>query len=259
MADYTFLDLIPAFAEQEHGEGWNHIFGDPLLNPAGTVTATHVVFTGVLVVLITVLALIARRKYSNRDEALVPVGKFSVTGFFEVLFDAVMGMMSDLMGEKAAKKFFPLIASLAVYIYLGNLMGLVVGFAPPTSNLNTGLACAIVVFLVYNVSGFMEQGMGYIKHFMGPILLLAPLIFIIELVGHAFRPVSLSVRLTGNMTGDHMVLGVFGDLASGMFSIPILIPVPFLFLGLLVCTIQALVFCLLSSIYIALAIEHEDH
>ncbi len=262
MADFTFIDFFPAFAEREYIEGeqgWNDIFGNPLLDPAGSVGITHVVFTGVLVVLLGVLALIARRKYRDKETALVPDGKLTVAGFFEAIFDAIINMMSEMMGEKEAKKYFPLIAALGCFIFFGNVMGLVPGLYHPTSNLNTGLACAIVVFLVYNAGGFMDQGIGYIKHFMGPVLYLAPLIFIIELVSHAFRPISLSVRLTGNMTGDHLVLAIFGDIAADIMTVPFLLPVPFLFLGLLVCIIQSLIFCLLASVYIGLAVAHDDH
>ncbi|MBA2664574.1 MAG: F0F1 ATP synthase subunit A [Bradymonadaceae bacterium] len=260
MADYTFVDLVPAIAEREHGIGWNEVlfFGNPLLNASGKVTITHLIMTGLLVVVIVLLTLIARRKYRTREEALIPGGSFSVTNFFEIIFEAILKMMSDMMGEKAAKRYFPLIASLAVFIFFGNLMGLVPGLAPPTANLNTGLACGLVVFVVYNVGGFWESGFAYIKHFFGPVLFVAPLIFAIELVGHAFRPISLSIRLGGNMTGDHMVIGVFGDLAAAIAGMPFLLPVPFLFLGLLVSTIQALVFSLLSTIYIALAVHHEE-
>lgn len=262
MADYTFIDLFPTIANREYEEGvqgWNDVFGNPIIDAAGSVGITHVVFTGVLVVALTVLALIARRKYRTPETALVPDGKLTVASFFEVLFDAVLNMMSDIMGEKAAKKYFPLIATLAVFILLGNLMGLVVGLYPPTSNLNTGLACAIVVFVVYNIGGFMEQGLGYAKHFLGPVIYLAPLMLIIELLSHAFRPISLSARLTGNMSGDHMVIAVFGDIAEGIIQVPFLLPIPFLFLGFLVSIIQAVVFALLSTIYIALAIHHEEH
>ena len=261
MADYTFIDLFPELSKANHDGSFNAVFGDPLLNPGGIVTITHLVMTGVALVIIVVLALLARRKYSNREEAIVPERKLSVRNFFEVIFDAVLSMMTDMMGREHARRFFPLIAALAVFIFVNNLMGLVPGLAPPTQNLNTNLAMSVVVFLFYNVVGIKENGLAYLKHFLGPLLLLAPLMLVIELIGHAFRPVSLAVRLTGNMTGDHMVLGVFGDLAGGIFAgLPILLPVPFLFLGLLVSVIQTLVFCLLSTIYIALAVEHsEDH
>lgn len=262
MASYTFLDLFPSIANREYEEGakgWNDIFGNPLFDPLGSVTITHVVFTGVLVVVLTILALIARRKYKTPESALIPDAKLTVAAFFEVLFEAVLGLMADMMGEKAAKKYFPLIASLAVFIYFGNLMGLVVGLYPPTSNLNTGLACGLVVFLVYNIGGLIENGpINYLKHFLGPVAWLAPVMLVIELLSHAFRPISLAARLGGNMSGDHMVLEIFANVAIDFVGIPILLPIPFLFLGLLICTLQALVFSLLSTIYIALAISH-DH
>ncbi len=257
MASYTFLDFIPAYQEKQ-AEGWNDTFGDPLLNPGDPVGITHVIFTFFLMGLLVVLGLMVWRKLSDRESALVPDGKLTVTSFFEVIFDAVFNMMEEMMGEKAAKRYFPLIAALAVFVFFGNVIGLVPGLYHPTSNLNTGLACAIVVFLVYNAAGFMDQGLGYIKHFMGPVVLLAPLIFVIEVVSHAFRPISLSVRLTGNMTGDGLMLEIFGDMAAGIINVPFLLPIPFLFLGLLVCIIQALIFSLLATVYISLSLHH-DH
>lgn len=262
MADYTFANFIPRFAEQEH-QGWHELWGvnlgHPVLNPAGHITMTHVVFGFVSAAIVIVLAAIARRKYSNRDDALVPEGKLSIRNFFEVIFDAVYNMMSDMMGEKHAKRYFPIIATLAAFILISNLMGLVPGLIPPTQNLNTNIGPAVIVFLVYNAAGLRENGFGHIKHMMGPVLLLAPLIFMIEVVGHIARPVSLGIRLTGNMTGDHMVLGVFGGLAEALMGLPLLFPIPILFLGLLVSIIQTVVFCLLSAVYIALSVAHEEH
>ncbi len=256
MASYTFLDFFPAYTEQSE-EGWNHIFGDPLLDSTASVGITHVIFTGVLLVVLAAIAWIARQKYKDRDTALVPDGQLTWSSFFEVTFEAILGMMSEMMGEKAAKRYFPLIGALAVFIFFGNVIGLIPGLYHPTSSLNTSLACAIVVFLVYNAAGFVEHGIGYLKEFLGPLALLAPLMLVIELVSHAFRPISLSVRLTGNMTGDGMMLEIFGDLAVDIMNIPFLLPIPFLFLGLLVSIIQALIFSVLASVYISLALE--DH
>jgi F-type H+-transporting ATPase subunit a len=239
--------------------GWNDLFGDPLLNPTASVGVTHVVFTFVLVGIIGVMAMIAWKRLKDPEKALVPDGRLTITSFMELICDAVLNMMTDLLGAKAARRYFPLIGALAVFIFIGNVMGLVVGLYPPTSNLNTSFACALVVFVVYNVGGFKEMGVGYIKHFFGPVALLAPLFLAIELVSHAFRPVSLSVRLAGNMTGDHIMLEIFGDIAADIINVPFLLPVPFLFMGLLVSIIQAVVFCMLSTIYIALAVHHDDH
>lgn len=256
MAEYTLIDLVAPDLAEGH---YNEVFGNPLLNAGGHVGIQHIIMASVAVVVIVLLALVARRKYANKEEAMIPDGKFTVRNFFEVIFDATLDLMTEMMGRDNAKRYFPLIAALAVFILISNLMGLIPGLAPPTDNLNTNLACSVVVFVTYNVAGLKEHGLGYLKHFLGPIWFIAPLMLVIELIGHAFRPISLAVRLTGNMTGDHMVLGVFGDLAAGLVDVPFLLPVPFLFLGLLVSLIQTLVFCLLSSIYISLAVSHEGH
>lgn len=254
MADYTFIDL---FAPDVAHSNYNTVFGNPLLKPTGHVAVDHIIMGVVSLVIIVVLALIARRGYATRESAMIPEGKFSVRNFFELIFDAVMGMMTDMMGKENARRYFPLIAALAVFILISNLMGIIPGLAPPTSSLNTTLACSAVVFITYNIAGIRAHGAAYLKHFLGPVWFIAPLMLVIELVGHSFRPVSLAVRLGGNMTGDHMVVGVFGDLASMLFGVPLLIPVPFLFLGLMVSVIQTLVFCLLSTIYISLAVSHD--
>ncbi|MEZ4461409.1 MAG: F0F1 ATP synthase subunit A [bacterium] len=258
MADYTFLDLIPHWADKE-AEVAHHL-GHPLLNPAGHVTISHIIFSSLVVLLSVGIGFAVRGKFTNRETAIVPEGGISLRNMVELILGSLFTMMADMMGTKKAKQFFPLIATLAFWILLSNLMGLVPGFAPPTSNLNTNIAPAIVVFLVYNIAGIVEHGpVAYLKHFLGPVLFIAPLMLVIELIGHAFRPLSLGIRLTGNMTGDHMVLGAFGDLATSMTGFPILLPLPFLALGLMVCVIQTLVFCLLSTVYIALAVEHAEH
>ena len=262
MANYSYLDLFHGFAEKEHGAGWGEMLwnSQPLFNPSGAVTMTHVVFSGFVFVLLGVLAFVASRKYKDRESRLTPEGSFSIRNMFEALFDALYGMMTSMMKEDQAKKYFPLIATLAVYILFSNLLGLIPGFLPPTQSLNTNVAMALVVFSFYNFVGLREQGVvNYIKHFGGPIWWIAPLIFVIELIGHAFRPLTLSLRLAGNMTGDHAVLGGFAEIATGLFGgMPLVFPIPFLFLGLLVSVVQTVVFCMLTSVYIALAVEHHD-
>jgi F-type H+-transporting ATPase subunit a len=153
------------------------------------------------------------------------------------------------MGPKA-KRFIPLIGTLFLFILLSNLIGLVPGFASPTTNLNTNAACAVIVFSATHYYGIKENGLVYLKHFMGPIWWLAILMVPLELVGHLVRPVSLSLRLFGNMNGDHMVLQIFSDL------VPFGVPVVFIVLGMFVSFIQALVFTLLSILYISGAVEH---
>ncbi len=262
MADYTLLDLVPQFASSEHGAGWGDVLwgAKPLFNPNGAVTLTHVGMSALVVLVIVVAGSIARKRYATREGELVPEDHLSVRNAFEVIFDAVYNMMEGMMGRKHARQYFPLIAGLSIYILISNLMGLIPGLAPPTQNLNTNLACSMVVFVFYNYMGLRENGLNYLKHFLGPMMAIAPMILIIELFSHAFRPVSLSMRLSGNMTGDHAVLGVFSQMAEGLVGMPLLLPVPFLFLGLLVSFIQTIVFCMLSSVYIAMAVEHhEEH
>src|SRR5690349_545465 len=153
-------------------------------------------------------------------------------------------------------------------ILLSNLLGLVPGFAPPTGNLNTTVGLALCSFIGYNIIGIREQGVAYLKHFIGPMtslpgesfvakLAFAPLMLvsicfflILELFSHGFRPVSLSLRLFGNMMGDHEVIGAFIGLTK------VIVPVAFYAMGTLVSIIQAFVFTLLSMIYVALAISH---
>ena len=126
------------------------------------------------------------------------------------------------------------------------------GFLPPTGNLNTTLACGALIFVMYNYYGVKEHGISYLKHFMGPVVFLAPLMIIIEIISHIVRPISLSLRLFMNITGDHMVMGVFTNLTH------FVIPIMFLGLGIFVSFLQAFIFTMLSTIYIALAEAH-DH
>ena len=131
-------------------------------------------------------------------------------------------------------------------------MGLLPGMGAATGNINTTLALGVFSFLMYNIYGFKEHGPGYLKQLMGPVLFLAPLMFIIELISHLVRPLSLGLRLYGNMLGDHTVLSIFLDMT------PFLVPVVFYFLGFFVCTIQAFIFTILSMVYISIALSH-DH
>jgi len=170
---------------------------------------------------------------------------------FELIVSSFMRMMEDVMGERA-RSHLPLIGSLFVFILICNLMAVVPGLLPPTENINTNLACAIVVFVYYNYVGIREHGLrGYIKQMAGPIVWIAPLVLAIEVISHIVRPLSLSIRLFGNIVGDHMVLGIFSDIA------PLLVPTLFMMLGIFIAFIQAFVFTLLSIIYIALATERE--
>lgn len=167
----------------------------------------------------------------------------------EMIIGGLEDFMVDITGPEG-RAFFPYIATLFLYILLSNLLGLVPGFFSPTANLNTTLSMAICTFLLTHIIGIKFHGVKYVKHFLGPVWALAPLMLIIELIGHFARVMSLSIRLFGNIFGKEKVLGILFALAGFALA-----PLPILFLGILVSFIQALVFTLLSIVYFAGAME----
>ncbi|MFN3200077.1 MAG: F0F1 ATP synthase subunit A [Bradymonadia bacterium] len=247
----TWFHLLPGFKNLEHtvahGLGKSYLDGEEI-HGLGHVVMALVVF-GLLIFLgLRYKAAVA----ADKDGGVIPSDKLNARGIVEIISGAVLGMMKGIMPEKAARHFLPLIGTLAFFILFSNLFGLVPGFLPATDVLSTTLACSIVVFFATHIYGVKEHGMAYFKHFLGPVPALAPLMLPIELVSHFARPASLALRLMGNMFGDHKVLAIFLGL------VPLIVPIPILVLGTLVCVVQTLVFCMLSTVYIALAIEH-DH
>lgn len=213
----------------------------------------HIATSVFVAVLLTIAAILAWRRLRKTDENIIPSRKFSLATLFELVVESLLHLMEDIIGPKA-RKHLPLIGTVFIYILTCNLIGVVPGFVPPTDNINTNFACAICVFLYYNIAGIREQGFfKYFRHMTGPVIWLAPLMLAIELISHLVRPVSLSVRLFGNMMGDHVVLGIFSDL------VPLFIPIAFMGLTIFVAFIQAFVFSLLSVVYIALATHSEGH
>jgi F-type H+-transporting ATPase subunit a len=169
----------------------------------------------------------------------------------EVIIKGLRDMLEENIGPEG-KKYLPLIGTLAFFIFISNLMGMVPSFSSATGNFNTTVACALIVFFYYNYQGVKANGVGYLKHFTGPIPLLAVLMIPIEIIGHLARPFSLSVRLFGNISGEHIVTAVFYTQL-----VPWLVPVPLMFIGLIAAILQTFVFIMLSQIYIAGAIAHE--
>jgi F-type H+-transporting ATPase subunit a len=182
---------------------------------------------------------------------IVPSGKFSLRFLIEGILSFVLGIAKDNCGSQY-RSYFGFLAALFLFILLSNLTGLIPGFPPPTLSMDTNLAMGLFVFIVYNFAGVKEHGFSYIKHFAGPVIFIAPLFFCIELVSHASRPLSLSLRLVGNLYADHTLLGIFTGLSYIVF------PALLVFFGLLVAIVQSFVFTLLSAIYISMAISH-DH
>ena len=170
--------------------------------------------------------------------------------FWEIVVGGIEDFMVENTGEEG-RWLLPLAATVFLFIFISNLIGIIPGFLPPTANYNTTLACAIVVVIFTHVIGVKYHGVKYINHFLGPVWWLMPLIFIIEVIGHAARLLSLSFRLFGNMMGHEIVLGILFGLA-GFF----LAPLPIMGLGIFVAFVQAFVFFLLSIIYFQMAMEH---
>jgi F-type H+-transporting ATPase subunit a len=158
--------------------------------------------------------------------------------------------MVDVTGEEG-RWVFPIIGTVFIYVAACNLIGLIPGFLPPSANLNTTLSCALVVVVFTHIIGIKYHGVKYVKHFMGPVWWMSPLIFIIEIIGHVARILSLSFRLFGNMMGHEIVLAILFGLAGAFFA-----PLPIMALGVFVALVQAFVFFLLSIIYFSGAMEH---
>ncbi len=209
-------------------------------------------FGAIIMVIIVLLLLKVRGKFTRLDEASVPEDKLTLRTFFEVFFSYFYNMAKDIMGEKNTKRYFPVIGSFAIFIFISNVSGLIPGCNPPTSSLNITLACGLLVFILFNYYGLKENGLSYLKHLAGPMPAIAPLIVPIELISLCARPFTLAIRLMLNMAVDHMLATIF----LGLFAF--LLPLPIFFLGIIVICVQTLVFCLLTTIYIALATEHEE-
>ena len=231
----------------------------------------HVTYTWLVMIILAGVAFMATRRLE-----LVPRGAQNA---MEVVLEQIQGMIDDVMGPQG-RPYLPFIATLGLFILTANLMSLVPGLAGPTTNLNTTAACALVVFFAYHAIGLRKQGVvTYIKHFMGPVWWLAPLMMPIEIISHLARPLSLTLRLFGNMVGGHILLavifflmglngligwalhgGLAGALVGGLSGvIAIVFTVGFLYpLKMLVSFLQAFIFVMLTMLYIAGAIEHAE-
>lgn len=224
----------------------------------GAAAATAVVLTGVGIV----VKVKASARLRNDD--VLPDDGFSFLNLASQLVSAFRGLLSSMIGH-GSDKYLHLILGTFLFILVNNLAGMFPGLLSPSQNLINNISMAIVIFVVYQFYGIKEHGFGYLKQFTGglppknqnlvmTVILsgIAILIFGIELIGHAVRPVSLSLRLWGTITGDHAL----HDVMKGI--LPLFLPMIAMALGLLVSVVQAFVFSLLSTVYIKLAVSH-DH
>ncbi len=202
----------------------------------------HVIYSWFVMILLVVCGALAAKGIS-----MIPT---KGQNFFEIIVSGIEEFMVEITGDEG-RWLFPLVATVFIYIFACNLLGLVPGFFTPTANLNTTLSCALVVVLFTHVIGIKYHGAAYIKHFLGPVWWMVPIIFPIEVIGHLARILSLSFRLFGNMMGHELVLTILFALAGAFFA-----PLPIMALGIFVALVQAFVFFLLSIMYFAGAMEH---
>jgi F-type H+-transporting ATPase subunit a len=193
-----------------------------------------------------VMAMLALFSFLATRRMNILPGRFQ--NVMEVIIGGFDSLLTDTMGHEG-RKFFPLIATLGLYILTSNLLGLIPGFESPTANLNTTVSMAVVVFVMTHIVGVKVHGVKYFKQFMGPVWWLTPLMMPIEIISHLSRPLSLSVRLFGNIMGEDIVLAVV------LLLVPLLVPLPVFVLMIFTSCIQTLVFMLLAMMYIAGALE----
>ncbi len=199
-----------------------------------------VCYTWFVMVVLALLSFMATRRLS-----IIP-GKLQ--NFMEVIIETIDNFLIETMGPEG-RRFFPLVATLGIYILFSNLIGMVPGFESPTSNVNTNASMALSVFAMTHIVGVRIHGIKYIKQFMGPVWWLTPLMMPIEIISHLARPLSLSIRLFGNIKGEDIVLAVV------LMLVPFLVPLPVFVLMIFTSFIQTMVFMILTMMYIAGAME----
>lgn len=242
------------------------------LIPAVGHSYEHIATLGIASVGAIGLGFAAKSALGKGDVAVLPAPKFSLRGVFEMLTEMISGLTEMVIGHHG-RAYVPIFASIFFFVLLNNLIGVLPGMTPATENINTTFGFGMFIFLFYNTMGIKEVGfLNYMKHFLGPfasmspdgavakilnfvlgVVVLGSFMFLVEMISHMVRPMSLGLRLANVMMGDHVVLGVFLDLA------PFFIPIPFYIIGLFVCFVQAFVFTLLSMVYVSLATAHEEH
>ena len=204
----------------------------------------HVLYSWLVMLLLLLVGWLA-----SKSVTMVP-GKLQ--NVFEVIIDGIETFQVEMMGEEG-RKYFPLIATIGLYVFISNVMGLVPGLLSPTANINTTLSVALVTFVATHYVGIKYHGVKYIKHFTGTFLPLAPLMLPIEIISHFSRILSLTLRLFGNIMGEDLVLAILMVLAGKFLA-----PLPMMGLAIFTSFVQAFVFCLLAMLYISGSI-HEAH
>ncbi|CBG40222.1 F0F1 ATP synthase subunit A [Helicobacter mustelae] len=218
---------------------------------ASLISHDHDFIIGFYTVLCAILTIFISR-LATRKMQIVPTGLQNV---YETIIEGILHIAKDVIGEQNARKYFPLAGSLAIFIFFCNMIGIIPGFESPTANWNFTLVLALIVFFYYHFEGIRAQGfIHYFAHFMGPMKILAPLMFPIEIISHLSRIISLAFRLFGNIKGDDMFLLVM------LMLVPWLAPIAPFFILLFMAVLQAFVFMILTYVYLAgaILIQEED-
>jgi F-type H+-transporting ATPase subunit a len=247
----------------EHGFTWVTFLVGPVPEEQGLI-ARHIQWVGLFHMLCSTLLLLAfvmmtRAKVLAQGNDILPDDRLTIRNFFEGLMGFIMGLMKDIIGPNY-RKFVPVVLGVWFYILFANLFGLVPYFAPGTDKWSITISMALVVFFATHIYGIQASGIKYFTHFLSPVwppniifIIMMPIYFVIEVIGHLARVASLSIRLMANMMADHTVVAIFL-----MLTAP-LVPAIFTGLGIIVCFMQAFIFSILTTIYFALATAHGGH
>lgn len=212
--------------------------------PGEDIIPAHLVMAFIVTALIIVFFKLAVKKFSVKKPN-------KIQSMLEMYYNLYRGLVDDMIGREG-RKFIPALATLGTFIAVSNIIGLFPELGSPTANLNVTVGCAIFIFLYYHYQGIKKHGLvGYIKTFMGPVWWLAWLFLPIEIVSHFSRPLSLSMRLFGNIFGEDMVIIIIISL------VPFIAPIPIMAMAIFTSLLQAFIFVMLSSIYLAGAVASE--
>jgi F-type H+-transporting ATPase subunit a len=238
------LLLVPAAASASEGAfSWSAL----VVHDAALIPVFHAFLIGLLLVIWSALAVRSKKT----GDMVIPEARFTMRNFMELILEFLVKIGEDIMGHKALK-YIPLLGSCFVFILFMNMLAFVPGMLPPTDKMDITVGLALVIFFATHVFGVKENGIAYFKHFLGPVWWMAPIMLPIEIISHLARPMSLSLRLFGNISGDHAVVMGF------MALVPFVVPSIFMGMGIFVSFMQAFIFTVLSMIYIAGAIAHEE-
>jgi F-type H+-transporting ATPase subunit a len=231
----------------------NDVLGGPVASlfhlhvaPNEMVIPTHVVMQTIVVLVLVAFFGFLRMRLSLEQPGYLQQA-------FELFVEFLNEQLESNIGHNG-RKYLGIVGTFAIFIVFSNLLGLIPGLMSPTANVNVPAGCAVMVFLYYQFQGLKKQGVvNYLKHFMGPVWWLAPLMLPIELISHIARPATLTIRLFANIMAEELVIAIFFGL------IPLLVPLPFMAFAIFGGLLQAFIFCTLTMVYLGGAVATEDH